>query len=248
MKRAVLSLALVGLLSSGCASQLWRVGRAPELSAPGGQRPEVARPDDARRAIAYDNAAVIEAGAAGSLWRSGPESLFGDRRARGRGDILTILIEIEDEAQISNSTTRSRTGAQNVNIANLLGLNQTVDNFLPEGAGLSPAIDTSSTSTSQGDGQVQREEDIKLRLAATVVEVLPNGHLVIVGSQEVRVNYELRDLQVAGIIRPEDISRANTITYDKIADARIAYGGRGQISDIQQPRYGQQIIDAISPF
>ncbi|MEL6365291.1 MAG: flagellar basal body L-ring protein FlgH [Pseudomonadota bacterium] len=247
-RKFALAASLIALvLTSGCASSLWRVGRMPELSAPGGQRPDATKPDEARMAVTLP-VRMPEAGATGSLWRSGPESLFGDRRARKRGDILTVLIEIEDEAQILNNTTRSRTGSENISVPALLGANQTVDNFLPEGASLNPAINTNSTSTSVGNGQILREEEINLRLAATVVEVLPNGHLVIVGSQEVRVNYELRDLQVAGIIRPEDISRANTITYDKVADARIAYGGRGQITDIQQPRYGQQIIDAVSPF
>ena len=109
-------------------------------------------------------------------------------------------------------------------------------------------MELQSTQDTSGNGQIAREETITLRLAATVVDVQPNGHLVIRGSQEVRVNFELRDLQIAGIVRPEDISRQNIITYDKIADARIAYGGRGHLTDVQQPRYGQQVIDAISPF
>ena len=113
---------------------------------------------------------------------------------------------------------------------------------------LDNAVSTASSSATSGDGAVSRNEQVALRLAATVIDTLPNGHLVIFGSQEVRVNFELRDLQVSGIVRPEDISRRNVITYDKIADARIVYGGRGQITDLQQPRYGRQVLDLLAPF
>ncbi|MEM9642032.1 MAG: flagellar basal body L-ring protein FlgH, partial [Pseudomonadota bacterium] len=123
-----------------------------------------------------------------------------------------------------------------------------VNRVLPSGASAANLADISSSSSSNGNGQVQRNEKITLRVAATVVDVLPNGHLVVQGSQEVRVNFELRDLQVAGIVRPEDISRQNQITYDKVAGARISYGGRGQITDVQQPRLGQQVADIILPF
>jgi flagellar L-ring protein precursor FlgH len=185
---------------------------------------------------------------AGSLWRSGPQSLFGDRRARKVGDIVTVLVKIDDEAEIRNRTNRARDGSEELSVPALLGINSLAQRVLPAGAGLDPAIETSSQSTTSGEGAIKREEKITLRVAATVVDLLPNGHLVVQGSQEVRVNYELRDLRIAGVIRTEDISRSNIITYDKIADARISYGGRGQISDIQKARYGQQIIDLVSPF
>lgn len=181
-----------------------------------------------------------------SLWRSGPTSLFGDRRAQGRGDILTIVIEIDEEATISNATQRSRNANEALAVGALLGLPDLVADLT--GVSVDPAADLSSSSQSSGDGSVQRTEEITLRLAATVTTVLPNGHFVIAGSQEVRVNFELRDLRVHGVIRPEDISRSNEITYDKIADARISYGGRGQITDVQQPRYGQQVADIVLPF
>ena len=186
--------------------------------------------------------------AEGSLWHSGPSSLFGDRRAQSLGDILTVVIDIEDEASISNSSNRGRSGSDDVSIQNFLGLPSVVERYLPGGATLNPAVTASSTSNAQGSGSVTRNEAITLRVAATVVDVLPNGHLVVRGNQEVRVNYELRDLQIAGIVRPEDISRRNEITYDKIAGARISYGGRGHIMDMQQPRYGQQIADQILPY
>ncbi len=181
-----------------------------------------------------------------SLWRSGPTSLFGDRRAQGRGDILTVVIEIDEEASISNATERNRNANEALAIGALLGLPDLVADLT--GVSIDPGADLSSSSQSSGDGSVQRTEEITLRLAATVTNVLPNGHFVIAGSQEVRVNFELRDLRVHGVIRPEDISRSNEITYDKIADARISYGGRGQITDVQQPRYGQQVADIVLPF
>lgn len=185
---------------------------------------------------------------AASLWRSGPESLFGDRRARKIGDIVTVLVEINDEAEMRNRTGRSRSGSDSVEVPALLGVGSLAQRVLPGGAGLNPAIDASSSATSTGEGTIKREEKITLRVAATIVGLLPNGHLVVSGDQEVRVNYELRELHVSGVIRTEDISRSNVITYDKIADAKISYGGRGQISDMQRARYGQQIIDIISPF
>ena len=183
-----------------------------------------------------------------SLWQSGPKSLFGDRRARTRGDILTVVIEIDDEAKIRNSTTRGRSGEDSVSISTLYGLAAGALSRFPLELQLDPAVAASGQTSSTGDGAVTRNEEVTLRLAATVENVLPNGHLVIRGSQEVRINFELRDLQISGIVRPEDISRQNVITYDKIADARIVYGGRGQITDMQQPRYGQQIVDLLSPF
>lgn len=181
-----------------------------------------------------------------SLWRSGPTSLFGDRRAQGRGDILTVVIEIDDEASIKNATERNRDATEDMAIDALFGIPKLVDNLT--GVNLNPAAAVTSSSGSSGDGSVKRNEEITLRIAATVTDVLPNGQFVIAGNQEVRVNFELRDLKVHGVIRPEDISRRNEITYDKIADARISYGGRGQITDVQQPRYGQQIADIILPY
>jgi flagellar L-ring protein precursor FlgH len=183
-----------------------------------------------------------------SLWAAGRQSLLGDRRAMQRGDILTVVIEIDDEAEISNSTSRSRSGSESLGVAHLFGLPQRLDEKLPEGASSADAVSIDSASKSGGDGSVSRREELTLRVAATIMQVLPNGVLSIQGSQEVRVNFEMRELLVSGYVRPEDISRQNEITYDKIASARISYGGRGQISDMQQPRLGQQILDAVLPF
>ena len=133
-------------------------------------------------------------------------------------------------------------------VPNLFGLPQRVDQKLPAGASLADAVEIDSDSESKGKGSVKRKEKLTLRVAATVVDVLPNGVLSINGSQELRVNFELRELLVSGFVRPEDISRQNEITYDKIASARVSYGGRGQITDVQQPRYGQQVLDMVLPF
>lgn len=237
---------LVMMLIAGCAP-LEDVGRAPGMSEIGQtsgmsvtpQRAAIAVPPPAMARKVYSQ---------GSLWNSGPTSLFGDRRARSLGDIMTVVIEIDDKAQISNRSDRSRSGSETMSISELLGLENLVGGQILGGANLAPATNFSSTSGSSGDGSVSRNEKITLRVAATVVEVLDNGHLVVMGVQEVRVNFELRELQVAGIVRPEDISRRNEITYDKIAGARISYGGRGRITDVQQPRYGQQIYEIIAPF
>lgn len=248
MKRLMIVLALSALVA-GC-DRLAGVGQPPAFSPVGDPvRPAAGAVSPARAALAVPPAPQPRARySRSSLWNAGPASLLGDRRAQSRGDILTVVIEIDEEAEISNSTSRSRTGSENLAVPQLLGIPQVLDRRLPEGATSAQLADLSSSSSSTGDGSVSREEEIALRIAATVVDVLPNGHLVIQGDQEVRVNFELRDLQVVGIVRPEDISRRNEISYDKIASARIAYGGRGQITDVQQPRYGQQITDIILPF
>lgn len=183
-----------------------------------------------------------------SLWRAGQRSLLGDRRAAKRGDILTVVIEIDEKAEISNKSSRARSGSESLSLPGLFGLPQRADQKLPDGASMDNAVAINSSSRSDGDGSVRRNEKLTLRVAATVTEILPNGVLAISGSQEVRVNYELRELLVSGFVRPEDISRRNEITYDKIASARVSYGGRGQISDMQQPRYGQQMLDIVLPF
>ena len=185
---------------------------------------------------------------ASSLWAGDQKSLLGDRRAMKQGDIVTVVIEIDEEAKISNKTARSRNGSEKLNVPSLLGVPQRIDQKLPEGATMADAVSIGSTSSAGGDGSVSRSEKLTLRIAATVVDRLPNGVLAIKGSQELRVNFEMRELLVSGYVRPEDISRQNEITYDKIASARVSYGGRGQITDVQQPRYGLQILDAILPF
>ena len=183
-----------------------------------------------------------------SLWSRDRASLLGDRRAERRGDILTVVIEIDESAEISNSSQRARSGSESSSVSSLIGLPQLTGGLLPRGASFDDLANTNSNSSSSGNGSVRRNESLELRVAATIVDVLDNGVVRIQGSQEVRVNFEIRELLVTGYVRPEDISRRNEITYDKIAAARISYGGRGQISDVQQPRIGQQIADIVLPF
>ena len=180
----------------------------------------------------------------GSLWTVGQDSLLGDRRARDRGDILTVVIEIDEGAEIENSSSRSRSGSETLAMPDFLGLPERLGGAIP----LDPAVGIEGASRSRGQGGVSRQERLTLRIAATVVAVLPSGTLQLEGRQEVRVNFELREMLVTGYVRPEDVSRQNEVTYDKIASARISYGGRGQITDVQQPRRGQRVLDAILPF
>lgn len=183
-----------------------------------------------------------------SLWSSSPKSLFGDRRASQVGDLLTVLVEIEDEAEIKNSETNSRQTSDNFGVGAFFGLPEVINRNLPDGASLTPAVDITRDRNTNGDGMIKREETITLRLAVQVVDVKPNGYLQLAGQQQIMVNSEVRQLQVSGLIRTEDISRQNIITYDKIADARIYYGGRGNVTDTVKPRAGNKLLQKIIPF
>lgn len=191
---------------------------------------------------------VAEVQAPNSLWRSGAKSFFNDQRANKIGDILTVNIEIADSAQVNNTTARSRTSNTETGIQALLGLEGTIQNALPGTPSLDPAVGFDSTTSSNGTGSVNRQEKVNLTVAAVITDRLPNGNLVIGGSQEVRINNELRELLVSGVIRPEDIAANNTIEHTKIAEARISYGGRGDISQMQRDKYGKLIYDQITPF
>lgn len=232
------------MIVAGC-SPLERTGRAPDFTPSVTTSEYTAMMTPALPMVAELPAREVDRA---SLWTGDRGSLLGDRRAMQRGDILTIVIEIDDSAQISNSTDRSRSASQDMGIENLFGLPQRVDPHLPNGASLGSAVGLNSNSSAQGDGSVRRQEKLTLRIAATITDVLPNGVLAIQGNQEVRVNFEMRELLVSGFVRPADITRQNEITYDKIASARISYGGEGQITDMQQPRYGQQIVETLLPF
>lgn len=233
---------LLALLPS-CA-QLAQVGRAPGFTPDAGSNAQYALHSTPMPQVAGPSGPAD----ASSLWEAGSESLLGDRRAARRGDILTVVIRIDDSARFSNSSGRSRTGKQSMGIPQLFGIPQRLDPHLPEGASMAEAVATSSSSTFAGSGDITRSEKLTLRLAATVIDELPNGTLQIEGRQEVRVNQELRELVVTGYVRPADISRQNEVGYDRIAQAQISYGGRGRISEVQQPRYGQQVADALLPF
>jgi len=184
-----------------------------------------------------------------SLWQSGSRTFFKDQRASRIGDILTVNINIADKAELDNETVRERDNEEKADLPGFFGMPGVLSNVLPNN--IDPAselVDFGSTNRSSGKGTIDREEVIELTVAAYITQILPNGNMAIFGRQEVRVNFEKRELFIAGIIRPEDITNENTIEHTQIAEARIAYGGEGHITDVQQPRYGQQVFDILMPF
>ncbi len=185
---------------------------------------------------------------ANSLWRPGSRAFFKDQRANRIGDILTVVVEISDKAKLKNKTTTTRDASETANTTNLLGLEGQLAKVLPETVDPTSLANLGSAHSVTGSGEVDGDETIEMEIAAIVTQILPNGNMVISGRQEVRVNFESRDLYVTGVVRPEDISSANTIESSKIAEARVAYGGRGHLTDVQQARYGQQLFDIIFPF
>lgn len=183
-----------------------------------------------------------------SLWTGAQQGFFKDQRAKTIGDIMTVVIDIDDKGKMENSTDRSRKTSESAALPNLLGMETQLTQVFPEELDTSSLTSADAGSSYAGNGTTDRKEKIAMKLAATVTQVLPNGNMVIRGSQEVRVNYENRVLQLAGVVRPQDINIDNTISYEQIAEARISYGGNGQITDVQQPRYGTQLYDILFPF
>jgi flagellar L-ring protein precursor FlgH len=238
-------LPLVALvLLGGCTSTIERlsqVGQPPELApienpvAQESYRP-VSLPMPAQEPEIYP---------ANSLWRQGARSFFKDQRARTVGDVLTVEVTIADEATLRNETQRTRANEDSLSASHFLGWESRLDNFLPDVVDPSNLVALESGLEQGGRGNTARTEEIRLNIAAVVIQVLPNGNLVI---QEVRVNFEVRELYVAGVVRREDITPDNTIQHDQVAELRVAYGGRGQITDVQQPRYGAQVLDIILPY
>ncbi|MBW8305217.1 MAG: flagellar basal body L-ring protein FlgH [Brevundimonas sp.] len=188
------------------------------------------------------------AASANSLWRTGARTFFGDQRARRVGDILTVSIDIDDRAQTQNSTARSRTNEMSGGITNFFGLENSLGRAFPGGFDPANLVGLEGGSSANGSGSVNRSEKVSLTIAAVVTDVLANGNLVIQGRQEVRTNREVRELTVAGIVRPEDVSSANTIAHTQIAEARISYGGRGDISRVQATPAAQSLVERFSPF
>ena len=237
-------LTVVGI-TSGCSSidRLSQIGETPKLNAienptsQPGYKP-VQMPMPKPETVSYNP---------NSLWRNGSRSFFKDQRAHQIGDLLTITVNITDQANFANESQRSRQTTEDSGITNFLGA-QTLGAAAQKFMGNGRILTADSNSSSDGKGSIQRQETMVTNVAAVVTQVLPNGNLVVEGKQEIRVNYELRELIVAGIVRPEDIQSDNTIDSSKIAQARISYGGRGQISDVQQPRYGSQVMDVLLPF
>lgn len=241
--RTTAALLAVALLLTACA-RTDHLGRPPTMTdvQAGDEFDAMAMPD-----IAYPER-YASPQAAASLWAGSRSSLVADRRAAQRGDILTVVIRIDDRAEMSNTSNRQRASSDEVSVPQFGGIPQRLDARLPDGASTDSLVQADASSSYRGTGSITRRDRLTLRVAATVVEAMPNGVLRIQGSQEVRVNFELRELTVSGFVRPQDIGRNNEIAYDRIAGARISYGGRGQVMDVQQPRIGQQIADIILPY
>ena len=182
---------------------------------------------------------------ANALWRPGSRAFFKDQRAAQVGDIVTVLVTMNDSANLNDATSANRAGTESAGVPNLFGLESLLPKTIVDPSKL---FSSSSANTATGTGQIKRSEAVTLRLAGVVTQVLPNGNLVISARQEFRVNAELRELQVTGVIRPQDIASNNTVLHDRMAEARIAYGGRGQLTDVQSPRWGQQLLDIVLPF
>ena len=242
--RSVLTLtaALAMPLAAGACSTAMETVRGPELAPMA--YPAALVPVQQ----AYLPAPGTQPASANSLWRTGARTFFGDQRARRIGDILTVNIDIDDRAQTSNSTQRARSNDISTGISNFLGIEGQLDRFFPSGFDSSNLVGLEGESNASGSGSVNRAERVSLTIAAIVSDVLPNGNLVIQGRQEVRTNREVRELTIAGIVRPEDISSANTIAHTQIAEARISYGGRGDISRVQATPAAQSLVERFSPF
>jgi flagellar L-ring protein FlgH len=240
-----LSAIAVPLALGACntADRLANIGATPALSAiqdpttqPGYKPVRMPMPDV--QPVSY---------APNSLWRTGSRAFFKDQRAAKVGDLLTVNVAVTDQANISNETKRSRANSESFGLPKAIGLENTRAGKAAD-VGDTSLLNATSTVSNDGAGSVQRAETVTTNVAAVVTQVLPNGNLVVEGKQEIRINFEVRELIVAGVVRPEDIAADNTIDSTKIAESRIAYGGRGQITDVQQPRYGQQLVDILLPF
>jgi len=236
MRRILFLTCAAGLLA-GCSTyqRLSELGSSPKLDPINHPAPAVSVPMPQ---------APAEPRGRDSLWQPGARSFFHDPRASRVGDIITVNIAVADAAKISNSTSRSRANSDDANLTNFFGL----EKALPSSMDPSSLVKMGSDTSNVGAGSVNRSETINLTLAALVTQVLQNGNLVIAGHQQMKVNGELRDLQVSGIVRTEDITSSNTIDLTQIAEARIAYGGRGTVSDVQEPRLGSQLYDILMPW
>ncbi|MBK8906514.1 MAG: flagellar basal body L-ring protein FlgH [Rhodospirillales bacterium] len=247
--RTVSAIALASAVASaagGCNtfSRLSDVGAEPQMSAVSNP---VAQPGYRPVSLPMPAPMIAEENPS-SLWRPGAKAFFKDIRAKDVGDILTVQLSLDDKASLNNATNRQREASESTQLDALLGFENPVKGVFKRAEDPSNLLDFGSTSETDGDGDIDRSEQIDLKVAAVVTQVLPNGSLAIMGRQELRVNYELRELMVQGIIRPQDIEADNTISHEKIAEMRLAYGGRGTLSDLQQPRWGTQVWDILAPF
>ncbi len=244
--RGILALLAVNLLVVGCGSltKLSELGRPPTMTPPS----DPTLSDSYRPLTMPMPAPEIAVPEANALWRTGSRAFFRDQRAAQVGDIVTVLVNITDAADFKNNTSAGRTGAETMGLPNLFGFEAALPRILSKAVNASQLVSASSANNNAGTAELKRNETVTLRLAGVITQVLPNGNLVVAARQEVRVNSELRQLQVSGVIRSQDIASDNTVQHDRMAEARISYGGRGQLTDVQNPRWGQQALDILLPF
>jgi flagellar L-ring protein precursor FlgH len=253
MQRINLTLAALLLVStalSGCdrtLSKLEQVGEPPKMSKI--ENPKTAAdykpmtwpmPESQPPGKQYAN----------TLWQNGSRAFFRDQRAGRVGDILKVTINVNDQAVVNNETEGKRQSSDAATMPKVFGLEQKILNFLPNHKGGTPesVLDVTGSVNNKGTGKVTRKDQIKTQVAAMVTQVLPNGNLVIEGKQEIRINFDVREIGVSGVVRPQDILADNTIDSSQIAEARIIYGGRGQLMEMQQPRWGEQVLEEVAPF
>lgn len=241
---ALLIAAPLALSACGTLTKLSEIGRPPEMT-PSSDPTK----DPAYRPMTMPMPTPqIAAPEANALWRNGSRAFFKDQRAAVVGDIVTVLVNITDTATLDDNTKAARTGSETMGMPNMFGLEFALPRILAKAVSASSLVSANSANSNAGTSQLKRDETVTLRLAGVITQVMPNGNLVVAARQEMRVNSELRELQVSGMIRPQDIQSDNTVLHDRMAEARIAYGGRGTLTDVQTPRWGQQGLDALLPF
>ena len=243
MRRALPLLLLGPLAGCGTLTRLGEIGRPPSMTTTAdptqaaGYHP-ISMPMPAPQALPIER---------DSLWRTGSRAFFKDQRAAQLGDIVTVLVNIADTAALSDKTTATANNSQNLGMPDFLGLAASIPHIFAKTSAAS-LISTNSANSTIGNGQIARGETVTLRLAGVIIQVLSNGNLVIAARQEMRVNSELRELTVTGVIRPQDIASDNTVQHDRMAEARISYGGRGELTYLQDAPWGQQAVAAVKPF
>ncbi len=243
-KLLCVSVALFALSGCNMLSRFAKIGEAPALS----------KIEDPTERVGYKpismpmpSATEAYQSTSNSLWRPGSKTFFKDQRANNIGDLITVLVDINDSAEVKNTSSTKRSSAETESLPALGGLEKQISKVLP-GANPSSLLSASGNSANSGSGEIQRNEKISIKVSAVLTQILPNGNFVIHGRQETRINYEVRELQIAGVVRPQDITSQNTIALSQIAEARVSYGGKGSISDVQQARYGSQLVDLFLPF
>jgi len=183
----------------------------------------------------------------GSLWSSSSGSLVSDHKAMDVGDIVTITIAESASASREATTSSNRDTTITAGIPNFFGVENApfIDDY---GINLNELINANFADQFEGSGKTVRSGDLTASLSTQVINVYPNGNFKIRGGKEVMVNNEVQIIYLTGIVRPVDITAANTVDSNKILNARISYTGRGPVADKQEPGWLTRTIDNVWPF